>query len=263
MSASKPPVAPEALAELRAQQFAFAAHLRDPQTAPAPPGIEERRLKVYRELFYNSVEGLLAGNFPVARRVLGESGWHQRVRAFYRDFRARTPLFPELGREWLRYLERRREQGADDPDWLLELCHYEWVEAALMLSEDEPDLAGVDPDGDLLEGHPVASPLAWALAYRYPVHRIREDFQPDAPGELPTTLLVLRDAQGTVQFKEIGLVAYLLLEAIANQPEATGAELLRGLAAQRQADVESFLRKGAELLRQLRERGVLLGVRKR
>jgi len=255
-------VTPEAEAALRAQQFAFAAHLRDPTAAPPAPGIEERRLQVYRDLFYNSLEGLLAGNFPICKRVLGKPAWHERVRDFYRDFRAQTPMFPELGREWLRYLELRREQGAEDPDWLLELCHYEWVEAALMLSEDEPDTDSVDAEGDLLDGVPVASPLAWALAYRYPVHRIREDFQPDAPGDLPTTLLVQRDAAGDVRFSEIGVLAYLLLEAIAQGEGRSGADLLRSLAAQQQADPDAFLRDGAALLAQLRARGVLLGVRR-
>jgi uncharacterized protein len=256
-----PPRPESAADELRAQQFAFAAHLRDPEGAAPPPGIEDRRLQIYRDLFYTSVEGLLAGNFPVCKRVLGEAAWHQRVRAFYRDFRAQTPLFPELGREWLRYLELRREQSADDPDWLLELAHYEWVEAALMLSEAEPDLSSIDPQGDLLSKPPVLTPLAWALAYRYPVHRIREDFQPETPGDTPTTLLVMRDAQDEVRFKEIGLLSFLLIEAIGNNPALSGETLLRGLADQQRADAETFLREGGALLEQLRARGVILGSR--
>jgi hypothetical protein len=257
-----PPRPESAADELREQQFAFAAHLRDPEGAAPPAGIEDRRLQIYRDLFFNSLEGLLAGNFPICKRVLGHDGWHQRVRAFYRDFRAQTPLFPELGREWLRYLELRREQAADDPDWLLELAHYEWVEAALMLAEAEPDLSDIDTQGDLLNGAPVLTPLAWALAYRYPVHRIREDFQPEAPDETPTTLLVMRDAQDEVRFKEIGLLSFLLIESIGNNPEANGETLLRGLAAQQQADEKTFLREGGALLEQLRERGVILGSRR-
>ena len=47
------------MSELRRQQLAFAAHLRDPQAHPPPPGIEPRRLAVYRELFFNGIAGLL------------------------------------------------------------------------------------------------------------------------------------------------------------------------------------------------------------
>ena len=57
--------------DLRAQQLAFAAHVRDPGACPPPPGVEERRLRVYRSLFLDSIGGLLAGNFPVIRRIAG------------------------------------------------------------------------------------------------------------------------------------------------------------------------------------------------
>ena len=63
-----------ALPDFQKLQYAFAAHLRDPAAHPAPAGIEDRRLQIYRELFYNNVEGLLASNFPVIRRVLGDAG---------------------------------------------------------------------------------------------------------------------------------------------------------------------------------------------
>jgi hypothetical protein len=51
----------------------------------------------------------------------------------------------------------------DSAPWLHELAHYEWVELALQIADD--DLPPHDPDGDLLAGKPVPSPLAWALAY--------------------------------------------------------------------------------------------------
>ena len=86
-------------------------YIRDPDRAMAPPGIEERRLKIYRELFFNNVEGLLAGNFPVIKRILtgapDPGRWSALVRDFYREHPSRTPLFTELARELLRYLETR------------------------------------------------------------------------------------------------------------------------------------------------------------
>ena len=49
------------MADFRQRQAAFAAHLRDPEAHPAPPGIEPRRMAVYRELFFNNIAGLLGG----------------------------------------------------------------------------------------------------------------------------------------------------------------------------------------------------------
>ena len=58
---------------LRDQQFALSNHLRDPHAHPAPPGIEERRLAIYRDLFFNNIEGLLAGNFRVDRITVADT----------------------------------------------------------------------------------------------------------------------------------------------------------------------------------------------
>ena len=42
--------------DFRQVQREFAAHLRDPANNPAPGNIEERRLAIYRELFFNNVK---------------------------------------------------------------------------------------------------------------------------------------------------------------------------------------------------------------
>ena len=80
----------DATATLCAQQMAFAAHVRDPATHPAPAGIEDRRLAIYRDLFFNSLQGLLAGNFPVIAAALGDTRWRALVRAFYAGHRCAT-----------------------------------------------------------------------------------------------------------------------------------------------------------------------------
>ena len=148
---------PAPMAELREQQFALARYVRDPLRNAPPPGIEgrpieDRRIAIYRDLFYNSIESLLAGNFPVIRKTLGDTRWHALVRAFYADHRCRTPLFTEIGREFIQFLEQR-DQG-DSPPWLHELAHYEWVELALQIADDE--LPPHDPDGDLLHARAPA-----------------------------------------------------------------------------------------------------------
>src|SRR5690606_34631831 len=199
---------PEQPASLREQQFALSRHLRDPATVAPPEGIEERRLAVYRELLYNNLQGLLAGNFPVIRMTLGDEAWHALVRAFHAGHRCQTPLFTEIGREFVRWLERRLDEDAALPPWLPELAHYEWVELALQISDAQPPvevdaIAGPDPGQALLDGIPVVSPQAWALAYRWPVHRIGPEHRPSGPPEQPTLLLVRRDAQGEVRFAQL------------------------------------------------------------
>lgn len=254
---------PEHRDDAFAAQRALSGHIRDPERAAAPGGVEERRLRIYRELFFNNVEGVLAGNFPVIRRILGDQDWTALARGFYREHPSHTPLFTELAREFLRYLDTRAERGDDDPPWLRELAHYEWVELALQISEARVEDVPHDPTGDLLLGIPVLSPLAWPLAYEWPVHRLGPEHRPDEPPAVPTLLLLRRDADGTVRFSELSPLAFRLLQRLEESPGLTGHAQLMAIAAEAGAtDVDGFVESGLELLEQLRRDGVVPGARR-
>ncbi len=250
---------PERLAGL---QTAFAAHIRDPENVPAPPGVEDRRMQVYRELFFNNIAKFLSGNFPVLRSLYDTAGWTRLVRDFYTEHRAHTPLFPELPKEFLRYLQEGRAGRAGDPAFLLELAHYEWVELALSLDTRELQDVAVDGETDFLHGIPVLSPLAWPLSYRFPVHRISPDFQPAEPAQEASHLLVYRNRDDRVKFMQLNEVSRLLLSLMAEQPAANGIELLTQVAERIQhPDPDKVLEHGARLMSDLHARDVLLGTR--
>jgi hypothetical protein len=251
--------AEERLEEL---QRRFAAHLRDPARAPAPEGVEERRLQVYRDLFFDNVSSLLAGTFPVLQKTLGAARWARLARDFYRDHRCTTPLFMEIPFEFVAYLRDERGMPPGDPPFLYELAHYEWVELALAV--DERDLAAVaaDPEGDVVAGVPVLSPLAWPLAYRFPVHRIGPSFQPAVPSAQPSFYLARRDRTDQVGFLEVNAVTLRLVERLQQQPELTGAAQLEALADELPRVGRDALRAGgAATLRDLRAVQVILGTR--
>ena len=258
-------VAPHDMSDtLATQQNALAAYIRDPDNVPPPPGIEDRRLKIYRNLFFDNVEGLLSSNFPVLRKLYGAEGWHALIRAFYRDHDCQTPLFTELAREFMRYLDARVDTGidGDDPPWLRELAHYEWIELALQISEARHDEIAHDPDGDLLDGRPLVSPLAWPLVYLWPVHRIGPGYQPDTPPDMPTLLMLRRETDGTVSFHALTPLSFRLLQRLDAEPELSGREQLQALAAEAgAADSDTLLHEGAAMLALMRAEGTLLGTR--
>lgn len=240
----------------------FAAHIRDPDVNPAPDGIEDRRMAIYRRLFFNNIASLLSGNFPVLRSLYDEDGWRRLMRDFYSRHRSQTPLFPEVAKEFLRYLQDERGAVAGDPPFLLELAHYEWVELALSIDENEPDQVPADASGDLLSGVPVLSPLAWPLSYRYPVHRIQAAFQPTEPPEQPTHLLVYRDRQDRVKFMQLNDVTRLLLDRLGSATASNGRALLLEVAAEiGHSDPEQVVTAGRAVLEDLRRRDVILGTR--
>ena len=256
----------EAPTGLRAQQFALSRHLRDPDVVAAPKGIESRRLQVYRDLLYNNLQGLLAGNFPVIRQTLDDADWHAMVRAFYVGHRCRTPLFTEIGREFVRWLEATADADAAWPPWLPELAHYEWVELALQISDAMApgDLVadlGTDPGAALLRGIPVPSPWAWALAYRWPVHRIGPDYLPAQPPEQPTLILARRDPTGDVRFAQLSPLVFRLLELVGDGARS-GRDCLLALATEAGvADTEAFITEGRDMLVRMHAEGTLAGVR--
>lgn len=247
---------------LRETELRFAAHIRDPDGAPAPPDVEDRRLQVYRELFLNNVAGLLAGAFPVLQRVLGPERWRQLAREFYRDHRCHTPLFLEVPQEFLVYLGEERRPSAGDPPFLYELAHYEWVELALSIDETTLDGTRVDPAGDLLAGVPVLSPLAWPLAYRFPVHRLSPEFQPSMPPAEASFYVACRDRSDQVRFMGANAVTVRLVELMRQHPDRTGHGHLAALADELpRVDPAALRAGGADTLRELRANDAVLGTR--
>ncbi|EMX7036544.1 DUF2063 domain-containing protein, partial [Pseudomonas aeruginosa] len=234
---------------LRQQQFSLARHLRDPLGNAPPPDIEERRLRVYRELFYNAIEGLLASGFPRLRGLLGEQQWHGLVREFYREERSHTPLFTRIAGVFVDYL---RQRGEYRPAWQAELAHFEWSETRLYLAE--PDDPPYRREGDLLDGVPLLSSLALPLGYRWPVHRLEEDVAlAEAPAE-PTLLLMHRDSSHRVHTARLTPLAYRLLESLARR-RLSGREHLAALALEARSAPGALDAAGLELLAALRTQG--------
>ncbi|MFK0310711.1 DUF2063 domain-containing protein [Pseudomonas sp. NPDC090233] len=235
---------------LREQQLSMTGFIRDPLANPAPPGIEARRLAVYRQLFFGNMQSLLAGSFPVLHASLGGTQWQALIEDFYTNHRCQTPLFTEVAGELVGYLQTR----VDLPGWVVELAHYEWIETVLLLSDDaEPEH---DPDGDLLEGVPLLSNVAVPLAYTWPVSHVGPGNIPlQAPTE-PTLLLAHRGADHKVRFSRLAPLAHALLVSIQEQ-QRSGREHLAALAALAGTEQQAIQSQGLELMHKLRSQGVL------
>ncbi|MFD2644969.1 HvfC family RiPP maturation protein [Pseudomonas japonica] len=234
------------------QQLRMSRFIRDPRANEPPPGIEARRLALYRQLFLGNVQALLAGSFPVLRASLADEQWQTLSEDFYARHRCYTPLFSEVAGEWVDYLERR----ADLPGWVAELAHYEWIETVLLLSDSsEP---AHDPQGDLLDGVPLLSSLAVPLAYAWPVSHLGPDQVPaQAPAE-PTLLLARRAADLRIHFSRLAPMAHALLVSL-RERQRSGREHLAALAELVGVEVAALESQGIALLLSLKAQGVVLG----
>ncbi|WP_341503582.1 putative DNA-binding domain-containing protein [Gallaecimonas sp. GXIMD4217] len=231
------------------------AHIKDPEQVPGPPGIEDRRMAIYRELFFNNMEGFLSNGFPVLKSLYGQEHWLSLVRAFFARHQCQTPLFLEIGREFLHYLANEHEPRPVDPPFLVELAHYEWLEL-MVATVDEPDDGLLD---QLDDGTPLAVPAcAKAVSYPWPVHEISRDFQPNEPLDSPIYLLVYRDRQDEAAFMAINAATAQLLLLLEQQPGQSPAQLVEAMAAlMPQVPREQLARGLMQTLAALAERGAV------
>ncbi|MFC6841512.1 DNA-binding domain-containing protein [Xanthomonas theicola] len=212
---------------------------------------------MYRALCFDNIAQLLAAHFLVLRASVGDAAWQALLRAFCAEHRARTPLFPRMGGEFVRFLQQR----ATDPQrpWLAELAHYETVELEVRI--DNAALPPHDARGDLLDGVAQLSPWLRLLRYRWPVQRIGPARRPGEAPPRPTCLLARRDADGQVRFAELAPLAYRLLALLHDARHSRRTLLLR-LAAEHGSDAGALLQEGAALLERLREQDSVLGTRR-
>lgn len=226
-------------------QMAFAAHLRDPQQVDAPEGIEERRMAIYRRLFYNNIEGFCSNAFPVLKSVVDETHWHAMVRDFMVQHRCRSPLFNEIAREFIAFLQQQRNDPADPP-FLAELAHYEWVELALNIASADYQQTTLEADEDAMQLVLQTTALAWPLAYQYPVHQISPQNQPQQPLPQPVYLLVYRNAEDKVKFIELNPVSARLLDLL--NAGLTGTQAATQIAEELQHHNHEVVMTGARQL---------------
>jgi hypothetical protein len=251
------------LPDFKAVQLDFAAHIRNPEQNRAPSDVEARRMKIYVDLFYNNIKNFLDSAFPVAAEIVGTARWRQVVRDFVQHHPSESPYFLQISEEFLTFLHG--QNYADLPEFLLELCHYEWVELSLDVAP-EPDRLLLLPakkisDPEYLMGHLALSPLVRALVYSYPVHELGPANQPSTPPVTPTCLLVYRNDQNEVRFMVSNPVTHRLLELLADRDAASALQTIRSElnASGRSISSEQMVDQGRQTLAHLSDLGIIQG----
>ncbi len=224
-------------------QYQFAAYIRDPEHQAIPDQLESRRMAIYRDLFFNNINNTLSTAFPVIRQLMTQNDWLNLVRSFMKDHFCQSPRFVDVSKEFINYLHQQNDVDKAMP-FLHELAHYEWVELALSIAEEEWQQSEIDEHTNLLAMSYQGSPLAWLLSFDFPVHQISHDFQPTSASETPHFLLVYRNQADEVKFIELnGLSAHLFERITAGE------------------DVDSVIDSIAEVMPQLDRQLITNGAR--
>lgn len=249
-------------------QMDFAAYIRNPDLNPMPPGIEERRMRIYARLFYNNIESFLAKTFSVFREIAGDEPWHAMVRDFIHRHHAESPYYAQIPEEFMEYLDGYRCEaspavGVDTRTssrghpallpFALELCHYEWVRFALDRAPDADCVFDDEPVG--IDDALALSPLAWPLHYLYPVESISADLQPVEPAAEPTWLIACRNRHDKVRFTKSNAVTTRLLNLLG---EGDSRAALATLATELNSDPEHVERTGLKTLNRLHRQDIVV-----
>ncbi len=246
-------------------QYDFAEHLRNPEQKAKPDNIEDRRMKVYRDLFYNNLENFCSNSFPILRELTGDTKWHQLVRQFFVEHKAHSPYFRDISKAFLEYLTSERPSNKDDFSFMQELAHWEWMELNALSDTGDIRKFPHDRNGDLFIQKVVVSPLAWPLVYQFPVHRIGDAYVPQEAPEKPTFLIISRNRNDEVDFMETNAITYRLLEIFQqseqeNGLQLTGQEAIQILQDETQyPDPQQLIDGGQQILQDFLLRDVILG----
>jgi len=242
--------------DFKAKQLEFAAYIRDPENNPPPADVQPQRMAMYRELFFNNIDSFLSANFPVLRTLLNDRQWFELGQDFFAKHVSRSPHFSEIPEEFLDYLQNERDSSEDFP-FMLELAHYEWVEMALSIAKETVPAYHQNPD-NLQNLRIRLSPLAWPLAYQYPVQKISPAFLPETAPELATFLVVYRNPDDEVNFIEITPITYRLLQIIQEHEEVLAADCLKQVAEEsNHPNPEMIMAGGLQILKELAKKTVI------
>lgn len=242
--------------DFRAKQAEFAAYIRDPQHNPAPADVAPERMAMYRELFFNNIDSFLATSFPVLRSLFSEQQWQALAGDFFARHRCHTPYFSEIAEEFLDYLQKG--QAVSDYPFLWELAHYEWVELALAIAKDQPEFAADAEAVDLEYQALAVSPLAWLLAYRFPVQTISAQHTPMSAPEQLTYLVVYRDQFHEVHFMETVALTFRLLQLLEAEPQNAKNLVLQLSQEIPGSSVDALLPHAGATLKDMLIRGIVI-----
>ena len=232
-------------------QLAFTAHIRDPSANKKPARVQNTRMAIYREIVFNNVFSSVSACFPVCNSILGARAWRKLVRTFFAHHQAKSPIFREIPRQFLQYIETK----IDLPIYFQSLAHYEWVELAVASLQTNP--IKISKTTDLLNEKPILTPAHMLLSYDYAVQSISKRHLPK--GTEQTCLLVFRNAENKVKFIELNPITFQLLNLIKTN-QLTGRQALTMLAEEiAHPDVDAIITFGAEILADLAKQQAIIG----
>jgi len=236
-------------------QQSFIDYIKEP-SRPLPIGTETRRMKVYRELFFNNIDGFISSGFPVLKSVYSQDAWLTLVQEFFVNHDCQSPIFIDISQEFVIFLQSEYEPKEQDPRFLLELAHYEYMELVVSVAKDNPSQVPIS--GSVGSECLCLSDTAKVLQYSYDVEHISEHYQPELPTPTPQFFCLYRDRDDEVVFLRLNPLAAQVLGYLSQSESVTFDTLVAWLHSAYPSMEKKILIKGCEeMIAGLTDKGVI------
>ncbi len=244
------------LPRFQKEQYAFTASIRQPTGQFYPSNKAPYRMEVYQKLLFNNIKSLVSACFPILTSLVDDDYWTEIIYAFLQRHRALTPYFHKIPEEFIDFLQQEWPITLTAPPFLMELAHYEWVELALDLSNDDISSLNFSAEQAFLHTHYQISPLAWSLRYNFSVHKIGLDYIPIAKETTATHIVVYRNSDDKVEFMLLNTVTAKLLEIFSSPCEGKVA-LVKIATELAYAEPDKILANGLDIIKQLVDANII------
>jgi hypothetical protein len=166
--------------------------------------IENKRLKVYQNLFFNNIKNFVDNTFVVTKTLFTEKEWESLIKDFLLNAYSRTPYFKDISNEFYNFHKYKLEKH------ISELMDYELSELRLYIKDADFSINYKLNTNDLFK----ISDLVEIQHYEYPVHLIHSDYKIE---QKDTFLITYRNIDNKVNFIEINEMTFLLIFEIENK----------------------------------------------
>lgn len=247
------PNSPSPVAPYQVIQEQFASYIRDPAINDVPTGVEQRRMDIYKRLFFNNISSFCTKAFKSFRPFVNDTEWNALIRGFMREHACTSPYFKDIPIAFVEYLSRSKKM-IDQYPFIQELCHLDAIRMQLRLAPDAPKCMRLEisePNTRLR-----LSPTVHLLSYAWPVHKLTPSNWTGAKPKASTWLIAFRGRNDRTEVLVTNAHTFRMLEVL-NEPMPLSS-LSDQLSREFKVSRTVLLRKLLPTTQALQKRGILL-----
>ena len=234
-------------------QRQFASYIRDPAINVVPSGVEQRRMDIYKRLFFNNISSFCTKAFKSFRPFVDDAEWNSLIRDFMREHACTSPYFKDIPIAFVDYLSRSKERRDQYP-FMQEMCHLDAIRMQLRLAPDAPKCMRLE----ISEQSTILrlSPTVRLLSYAWPVHKLTPSNWTGEKPKASTWLIAFRARNDRVEVLVTNAHTFRMLE-ILNDPK-TLSSLSDQISREFKIDQKTLVGKLIPTTQALQKKGILL-----